>query len=48
MRIYAHFNEGNLAKNLPKNKELWSYVVSFEFSRPKVAHIGLILSLNNA
>ena len=21
-----------------KNKELWSYVVSFEFSRPKVAH----------
>ena len=20
----------------PKNKELWSYVVSFEFSRPKV------------
>ena len=22
----------------PKNKELWSYVVSFEFSRPKVAH----------
>ena len=24
----------------PKNKELWSYVVSFEFSRPKVAQIG--------
>ena len=23
-----------------KNKELWSYVVSFEFSRPKVAQIG--------
>ena len=21
----------------PKNKELWSYVVKFEFSRPKVA-----------
>ena len=47
-RIYAHFNEGNLAKYLPKNKELWSYVVIFEFSRPKVAHIGLILYLNNA
>ena len=26
--------------NLPKNKELWSYVVSLEFSRPKVAQIG--------
>ena len=25
---------------LPKNKELWSYVVKFEFSGPKVAHIG--------
>ena len=24
---------------LPKNKELWSYVVSFEFSRPNVAQI---------
>ena len=24
----------------PKNKELWSYVVNFEFSRPKVARIG--------
>ena len=23
-----------------KNKELWSYVVKFEFSRPKVAQIG--------
>ena len=22
-----------------ENKELWSYVVSFEFSRPKVAQI---------
>ena len=22
---------------LPKYKELWSYIVSFEFSRPKVA-----------
>ena len=21
----------------PKNKELWSYVVTFEFNRPKVA-----------
>ena len=25
-----------------KNKELWSYVVSFEFSRPKVDQIGSI------
>ena len=24
----------------PKNKELWRYVVRFEFSRPKVAQIG--------
>ena len=24
----------------PKIKEWWSYVVSFEFSRPKVAQIG--------
>ena len=23
-----------------KNKELWSYVVCFEFSRPKLAQIG--------
>ena len=23
-----------------KNKELWSYVVSFELSRPKVGQIG--------
>ena len=23
-----------------RNKELWSYVVSFEFSSPKVAQIG--------
>ena len=33
--ICAHFNEGNLDGPL-KNKELWSYVVSFEFSRPVV------------
>ena len=32
--ICAHFNEGNL-DGLPKSKELWSYVVKFEFSRPK-------------
>ena len=24
----------------PKNKELWSYVVKVEFSRPKVPQIG--------
>ena len=28
----------------PKNKEFWSYVVKFEFSRPKVAQIGPSLS----
>ena len=27
-------------EGLSKNKELWSYVVSFEFSRPKVAQTG--------
>ena len=35
--ICAHFND-EILRNLdgsPKNKELWSYVVSFEFSRPK-------------
>ena len=33
-----------------KNKELWSYVVKFEFSRPKVAHIksrDTIINLNS-
>ena len=34
--ICEHFNEGNL-DGPSKNKELWSYVMSFEFSRPKVA-----------
>ena len=29
--------------DLPKNKELWSYVVKFEFSRPKVAQMFLCL-----
>ena len=41
-KICAHFNEG-IWRNLdgpPKNKELWSYVVNFECSRPKVAQIG--------
>ena len=34
--ICAHFNEGNLALfgRSAENKELWSYVVKFEFSRP--------------
>ena len=27
---------------LPKNNELWSYVVSFEFSRPKVALFAFV------
>ena len=33
----ARFNEGNLAqfRRSTENKELWSYVVKFEFSRPK-------------
>ena len=37
IEICAHFNEGNLAQfgRMPKNKALWSYVVKFEFSRPK-------------
>ena len=35
--ICVHFNEGNLVQFAwsTKNKELWSYVVKFEFSRPK-------------
>ena len=41
--IYAHFNEGNVAqfRRPPKNKELWSYVVKFEFSRPKSSYAFL-------
>ena len=30
-KICAHLNEGNL-DSLPKNKDLWSYVVKFEFN----------------
>ena len=30
----------------PKNKALWSYVVSFEFSRPKVAYKKICYSIN--
>ena len=35
--ICAHFNEGNLAqfRRSAVNKELWSYVMKNEFSRPK-------------
>ena len=36
--ICAHFNDGKL-DDPPKNKELWSYVIKFEFSRLKVAQI---------
>ena len=33
----AHFNEGNVGAiwTVRRKIELWSYVVSFEFSRPK-------------
>ena len=37
---YVRISMKEIWRNLdgpPKNKELWSYVVSFEFSRPKVA-----------
>ena len=37
--ICVHFNGRNL-DDPPEKKELWSYVVNFEFSRPKVAQIG--------
>ena len=30
-----------------KNKELWSYVVTFEFSRPKVCVCVYVLSLSH-
>ena len=37
--ICAHFNEGNLVQfGHPKKPKLWSYIVSFEFIWPKVAH----------
>ena len=29
----------------PKNKELWSYAVKFEFSRPKVAKRAMLTIL---
>ena len=35
---YVHISMKEIWRNLDssrKNKELWSYVVSFEFSRPK-------------
>ena len=31
----------------PKNKELWSYVVKFEFSRPKVPQSRTSVSLRS-
>ena len=40
---YARISMKEIWRNLDgpsKNKELWSYVVSFEFSRPKVTQIG--------
>ena len=44
-RICAHFNEGNLAQfGRSAEKEFWSYVVKFEFSRPKSCSQGVALS----
>ena len=40
---YVHISMKEIWHHLDgqsKNIELWSYVVSFEFSRPKVAQIG--------
>ena len=40
---YVRISMKEIWRNLDgpsKNKDLWSYVVSFEFSRPKVAQIG--------
>ena len=40
---YVHISLKEIWRNLDdpqKNKELWNYVVKFEFSRPKVAQIG--------
>ena len=40
---YVHISMKEIWQNfdsLPKNKELWSYVLSFEFSRLNVAQIG--------
>ena len=40
---YARISMKEIWSNLdgpPKNKELWSYVVKFEFSWSKVAQIG--------
>ena len=39
-----HISMMEIWRNLdgpPKNKELWSYVVKFEFSMPKVAQGGV-------
>ena len=44
---HAHFNEGNLVQfgRSIRKSELWSYVVSFEFSRPKgdVHHVTVVV-----
>ena len=40
---YVRISMKEICRNLDgpsKNKELWSYEVSFEFSRPNVAQIG--------
>ena len=40
---YVRISMKEIWRNLDgpsKNKELWNYVVSFVFSRPKVAEIG--------
>ena len=45
---YVHISLKEIWRNLDgqsKNKELWSYVVSFEFSRTKVAQMLFPLNL---
>ena len=40
---YVRISMKEICRNLDgllKNKELWNYIVSFEFSRTKVAQIG--------
>ena len=42
---YVRISMKKIWRNLdgpPKNKELWQYVVKFEFSRPKVAQGDLL------
>ena len=43
-----HLSLKEIWRNLdgpPKNKELWSYVVKFEFSRPKSSSVSTVAHL---